>query len=83
MNRRNISRTLLRLFFYSLVIGLALSALNISPESLLGGIGGTVESIFLVVVDAVEWAVPFVLIGAVVVLPIWLVFAGLRFIRRR
>jgi hypothetical protein len=83
MNRRNISRTLLRLFFYSLVIGLALSALNISPESVLGGIGGTVESIFLVVVDAVEWAVPFVLIGAVVVLPIWLVFAGLRFIRRR
>lgn len=74
---------MLRLFFYSLVIGLALSALNISPESLLGGIGGTVESIFLVVVDAVEWAVPFVLIGAVVVLPIWLVFAGLRFIRRR
>ena len=83
MNRRNISRTLLRLFFYSLVIGLALSVLNISPETLLGGIGGTVESIFLVVVDAVEWAVPFVLIGAVVVLPIWLVFAGLRFIRRR
>ena len=82
MNRRSISRTLLRLFFYSLVIGLALSALNISPESLLGSIGGTVESIFLVVVDAVEWAVPFVLIGAVVVLPIWLVFAALRFIRR-
>lgn len=73
----------MRLFFYSLIIGLALSALNISPESLLGGIGGTVESIFLVVVDSVEWAVPFVLIGAVVVLPIWLVFAGLRFIRRR
>lgn len=80
---RNVSRTLLRLFFYSLILGLALSALNISPESLLGTIGGTVESIFLVVVDAVEWAVPFVVIGAVVVLPIWLVFAGLRFIRRR
>ncbi|MFT5180197.1 MAG: hypothetical protein ACI8S3_000069 [Alphaproteobacteria bacterium] len=83
MKKRNISRTLLRLFFYSLIIGLALSALNISPESMLGVIGGTVESIFLVVVDAVEWAVPFVLIGAVVVLPIWLVVAAFRFIRRR
>lgn len=82
MKKSNISRTLLRLFFYSLIIGLALSALNISPESMLGAIGGTVESIFLVVVDAVEWAVPFVLIGAVVVLPIWLVVAAYRFIRR-
>jgi hypothetical protein len=82
MKKSNISRTLLRLFFYSLIIGLALSALNISPESMLGVIGGTVESIFLVVADAVEWAVPFVLIGAVVVLPIWLVVAAYRFIRR-
>lgn len=82
MKQRNISRTLLRLFFYSLIIGLVLSALNISPESMLGAIGGTVESIFLVVVDAVEWAVPFVLIGAIVVLPIWLVMSALRFIRR-
>jgi hypothetical protein len=82
MKQRNISRTLLRLFFYSLILGLVLSALNISPESMLGAIGGTVERIFLVVVDAVEWAVPFVLIGAIVVLPIWLVMAALRFIRR-
>ena len=83
MDTRNVSRTLLRLFFLSLVVGLALSALDISPQSLLGTIGGTVESIFAVVVDAVEWAVPFVLIGAVVVVPVWLVFAGLRYVRRR
>ena len=83
MTKKTISRTLLRLFFFSLIIGLALSALNVSPESLLGALGGTVESIFLVVVDAVEWAVPFVLIGAVVVLPIWLVLSAWRFIRRR
>jgi len=83
MNKNNISRTLLRLFFYSLIIGLVLSALNISPESMLGAIGGTVENIFQVAVNAVEWAVPFVLIGAVVVVPIWLVMAAWRFIRRR
>jgi len=83
MKTQNIPRTLLRLFFYSLVLGLVLSALNISPESLLGTIGGTVERIFQVAVDAVEWAVPFVLIGAVVVVPIWLVLTGLRLVRRR
>lgn len=83
ITKKHISRTLLRLFFLSLIVGLALSALNVSPESLLGAIGGTVESVFLVVVEAVEWAVPFVLIGAVVVLPIWLVLSALRFVRRR
>ena len=75
MNGMNIPRTLLRLFFYSLIVGLVLSAFNISPESLLGRIGGTVERIFDIAVGAVEWAVPFVLIGAVVVVPIWLVVA--------
>ena len=83
MDGRNISRTLLRLFFYSLILGLILSAFHVSPESLLGKIGGTVESIFGVVADAVEWAVPYVLIGAVVVVPIWLVLTALRFIKRR
>lgn len=83
MTSRHISRTLLRLFFISLVVGLALSALNVSPESMLGTIGGSVESIFRTVVGAIEWAVPFVLIGAIVVVPIWLAFAALRFVRRR
>lgn len=83
MKPKNISRTLLRLFFFSLVVGLALSALNVSPQSLLGTIGGTVEGIFLVVADAVAWAVPFVLIGAVVVVPIWLVLSALRIVKRR
>jgi Na+/H+-dicarboxylate symporter len=83
MTKRNISRTLLRLFFFSLVVGLALSALNVSPQSLLGTIGGTMEIIFLRVADVVAWAVPFVLIGAVVVVPIWLILSVLRIVRRR
>ena len=81
--KRSVSRTLVRLFFFSLVVGLALSALNVSPQSLLGTIGGTVEVIFLRVADVVAWAVPFVLIGAVVVVPIWLVLSALRIVRRR
>lgn len=83
MKTQNIPRTLLRLFFYSLVVGLVLSALDVTPESLLSELGGTVERIFRVAVDAGEWAVPYVLIGAVVVVPIWLVIAVLRLVRRR
>ena len=80
---RSLGATLLRLFILSLVIGLVLSAFDIRPESLLGAVGGTVESIFNVIADAVEWAVPFVLIGAVVVIPIWLILTAIRIARRR
>lgn len=80
---RNIGGTLIRLFILSLVVGIVLSVFDIDPEGLLGSIGGTVESIFAVLVDAVEWAVPFVLIGAIVVVPIWLILTVLRMVRRR
>lgn len=80
---RNIGGTLLKLFILSLVVGIVLSVFDIDPENLLGAIGGTVESIFRVTVDALEWAVPFVLIGAVVVVPVWLILTLLRLARRR
>lgn len=80
---RNLGSTLIRLFILSLVVGLLLSAFDVSPESLLGTIGGTVESIFDAVAAAVVWAVPYVLIGAVVVVPVWLVLAALRYARKR
>ncbi|MBO6782929.1 MAG: hypothetical protein JJ899_06615 [Alphaproteobacteria bacterium] len=80
---RNIGGTLLKLFFLSLVVGIVLSVLDVEPESLLGAVGGTAESIFDALVAALEWAVPFVLIGAVVVVPIWIILAALRYARRR
>lgn len=80
---RNIGGTILRLFILSLVVGIVLSVFDIDPEGLLGSIGGTVESIFNLLVDALEWAVPFVLIGAIVVVPIWLILVVLRLARRR
>lgn len=80
---RNIGGTLIKLFILSLIIGVALSVFDIKPENLLGAIGGTVESIFKVLVEALEWAVPYVLIGAIVVVPIWLILTGIRIARGR
>jgi hypothetical protein len=81
--RRSIGGTLLKLFILSLVVGIVLSVFDIDPEGLLGAFGGTAGSIFRVLVDALEWAVPYVLIGAVVVVPIWLILTALRMARRR
>lgn len=80
---RNIGGTLIKLFVLSLVVGVVLSVFDIDPENMLGAIGGTAESIFRALVDALKWAVPFVLIGAVVVVPVWLILTVLRMGRRR
>jgi hypothetical protein len=73
----------LKLLALSLFVGLGLSAFDIRPETLLVDLGGTVRRIFEVTVNAVKWAVPYVLVGAVVVVPIWLIVEGFRLIRRR
>ena len=62
-----------------LIFAADLSALNAKPGSLLGSIGNVAEGIFNAPVDALEWAVPIVLIGAVVVVTVWLLLAVLRY----
>ncbi|MDA0703314.1 MAG: DUF6460 domain-containing protein [Proteobacteria bacterium] len=81
--RGGIGGILIRLLILSFVVGFILNVLDLDPGSLLRNIGGTVESIFMTVVDAVRWAVPHILIGAIVVVPIWLVFYLLRYARGR
>jgi hypothetical protein len=80
---RSVRSTVIRLVVWSLVIGIVLSVTGVSPEALLSGLGDTVERIFAVVVDMARWAVPYVLLGAVVVIPVWLVAFAWRLIRRR
>ena len=80
--RRSIAGTVIRIFVASLAVGMVLSVLNITPQGLLQGIGGTAEDIFEVGVTAINWAVPFVLVGAVVVIPLWLLRLIWRTVRK-
>jgi hypothetical protein len=81
--RGDIGGIILRLLILSFVVGFVLNVLDLDPGSLLRGIGGTVEGLFATVVDALRWAVPHILIGAIVVVPIWLVLYLLRYARGR
>ena len=76
-----IGSTIVKLAILSLLIGMALSFFEVSPQRLLENFGETVQDIFEIAVSMVEWAVPYVLLGAVVVVPIWVVFAVLRVAR--
>lgn len=70
----NIRDTIIKLVLFSFVIGLLLSFFDIDPAQLLKNFGATAEKIFEIVADIIEWGVKYVLVGAVVVVPVWLVF---------
>lgn len=80
---KNATSVLIKLFVASLLVGIAMSIFDITPESLLQDFGGTAVRIFSVIVEAIEWSIPYVLIGAVVVIPIWVLAMALRFFRNR
>ncbi len=79
----NIRDTVLKIVLFSFVIGLLLSFFDVNPAQLLRNFGATAEQIFKIVADIIEWGVKYVLLGAVVVIPIWLIFFAIGKLRRR
>lgn len=70
----NVKNTIFKIVFFSFLIGIIVSFFEINPKELLANFGETVQDIFAVVADIIEWAVQYILLGAVVVVPIWLIF---------
>jgi hypothetical protein len=66
--------TIVKIAIISLLVGLALAFFDISPRSLVENLGETVVDIYEVVLNFFKWSLKYVLLGAVVVVPIWLVF---------
>ncbi|WP_299866259.1 DUF6460 domain-containing protein [uncultured Hoeflea sp.] len=62
----------------SLATGAVLSALNISAAELLAEIGLTPERIFSLLQEGAAWAIPNIVLGSMVIVPIWLVTYLLR-----
>jgi hypothetical protein len=68
----NVTSTIVKIAVASLIVGFALTFFDITPQSLLENLGGTVKAIFELVLRFIRWAAEYILIGAVVVVPIWL-----------
>ena len=67
-----------RLVILSVVVGIILSALGLSPLELVESIKGLVRKISELGFDAVEIAFGYFLVGAAIVFPIWIVFRLVR-----
>ena len=70
----HIKDTLVKILVFSFVVGILLSFFEINPKELLANFGETMQDIFEVVARVIEWGVKYVLLGAVVVVPIWFIF---------
>ena len=73
MNREAV-RTVIKLLIASLIVGLVMAMIDVTPLGLIQNLGENVEKMFNAAVDAVSWGIGYVLMGAIVVVPIWLIF---------
>ncbi len=73
----------LRLAIISIVVGIVLQALGLNPLDLVENVRALIRYISEVGLDALEWLGTRLLIGAVVVVPIWAVVQIIRLVFRR
>ena len=66
-------KTVIKLLVASLLVGWLLKALNLDAESLLRFLGGFADSLMNILAGIFEWSLSPILIGALVVIPIWLI----------
>lgn len=78
-----IGSTIVKLLIASLVLGMAMSLFGINPLNLIEHFGQTIQTIFVFVVDLASWGARYVMLGAIVVVPIWLILRVLNTIGRR
>jgi hypothetical protein len=78
---KTFASTLIKLAIGSLLLGLLLRFFSISPRGLLEGLGDTALEIFDIIAGMLAWAVEYILIGAIVIVPIWLVLVAWRSFR--
>jgi hypothetical protein len=64
---------IVRLVILSVVVGIVLHALNIQPHELLDRLNLLIRRLFNLGFESFEQVLRFFLIGAVVVIPIWLI----------
>ena len=65
--------TIAKISIASILTGLVLAKLNLSAEQILAELGMTPENIIKMVEGAMTWAVPHLILGSMVIVPVWLV----------
>lgn len=65
--------TFIKIALASLIAGIVLTKLNLSAEQVLLEIGMTPEKVMAMLERGFKWAIPNVILGSMVIVPVWLV----------
>lgn len=65
--------TLIKILVASLVVGVLLSYLEITPQQVLAEFGMTQENVMKFLVRGFNWAIPHLILGSIVIVPVWLI----------
>lgn len=77
------ARTIVKVLVASLLVGMLLAALNIDPHNILKSMEAAFYKLADMGVEFFSWAIKYVLIGAVIVVPVWLISYVWRIIRNK
>jgi hypothetical protein len=66
--------TLFKLALLSFVVGIVLMFFGIEPMDLWREFGATIERAWTLVFDALLWGWRYAVVGAIVVLPLWIIY---------
>jgi len=75
--------TIVKLLLVSLLVGIVLAVLDIDPQNVLQSLRDAFESLIAMGASLFGWAFKYILIGAVVVVPVWLALYLWRYVRGR
>jgi len=78
-----IAATVIKLFLLSVMVGWIIRVLDLSISGLIENFGDIVAGAYRYLAEMVGWTIPYALVGAIIVVPLWLVGVGLRALRRR
>ncbi|MEM9278186.1 MAG: DUF6460 domain-containing protein [Pseudomonadota bacterium] len=65
--------TIIKISIASLITGVVLTTLDLSAEQILLELGMTPENVMLRLEQGFRWAMPNIILGSMVIVPVWLV----------
>jgi hypothetical protein len=77
------SSVVIRLVFLSLVVGVILSVLGFSPTDIVDSLTRLVRGVYDMGLGAVERVIRYILLGAAIVVPVWLIIRVVSLAQRR
>lgn len=72
-----------RLAVASFVVGVLLSFFGVSPFEIVEGLTRLIGRIYNMGFEAVEWLIRYVVLGAIIVVPIWIVMRLWKFVTQK